>query len=114
MEHMPQIKLRKIEGYWKSTNSFDDKYPMPIPNVLTEEEANKIWELIKKKERQASRISYRGFSQSRIDNSIVGSQEFQTMSWIWPDGFADHYVKKYRVKPSDEFLEYIGYKGLEE
>ena len=103
---------RKIEGYWRSTNSWDETYPKPIPDILTKEEAHEIWELIKLKEREATKVGYRGFSQSRIDGSIVGSEEFQTAEWLWPNGFADHYVKKYRVKPSDEFLKYIGFRGL--
>lgn len=47
---------------------------------------------------------------SRIDGTRVGSAEFQNEDWWWPDGFASHYVKKYRVKPSNQFLEYIEYE----
>ena len=100
----------KIEGYWYS--KYSKEYPMPITNVLSEENAKKIYSLIKKKERAASKTQYRGMSISRIDNkTIVGSAEFKRDGWIWPAGFAEHYVRDNRVSPSKEFLDYIGYKN---
>lgn len=99
---------RKIEGYWYS--KYEPKYPKPVVNALTQDQANQIADLIKKKQRGASRKQYRGFSTSRVDKSVVGSAEFSRNGWVWPDGFGEHYVRKYRVKPSSEFLDFIGYK----
>lgn len=35
--------------------------------------------------------------------------EMKDFSWKWPGDFAEHYVLKHKVKPTDEFLEFIGY-----
>ena len=98
----------RIEGYWYSR--FQPRFPMPEKDELTQEEADKIYSLILEKERITPKVQYMGPSISRIDGTMVGSAEFQNEDWWWPDGFASHYVKKYRVKPSDQFLEYIGYE----
>jgi hypothetical protein len=100
----------KIEGYWYS--KYETKYPKPIPNILSQEDANSIYKLIKNKERSASNTKYRGYSISRIDDkTIVGSSEYSLNNWRWPAGFAEHYVRDNRVKPTDEFLNFIGYKN---
>lgn len=98
----------KIEGYWYSEHT--PRFPMPEKDELTQEEADKIYELICKKESITEEVHFRGMSLSRIDGSWVGSSEYRNDDWWWPNGFSSHYVKKYRVKPSDEFLDYIGYK----
>lgn len=100
--------MRNVEGYWWSKDQPD--YPKPVPDVLTQEEADSICSLIKKQEKFALKIKYRGWSPSRLEEGVrLGSAEFQTREWKWPDSLAEYYVKKFRVKPSDEFLEYIGY-----
>lgn len=106
-EYFKKLKERKIEGYWYST--YQPEYPMPIPNELTEEQSNTIYNLIIQKQSEAYEVRYRGLSRSRIDETTLGCCEYQTEEWIWPGDFATHYVLKYRVKPSDEFLKYIGY-----
>lgn len=99
------------EGYWYS--EFSPNYPNPIPNTLTQAEANYIFNLIKFKEKFAKYIQYRGFSTSRIDGkTLVGSGEYDSNDWVWPSGFAEHYVRDHRVKPSDDFLKFIGYKNF--
>ncbi len=40
---------------------------------------------------------------------MLGSEEYNNGDWVWPEDFAFHYVKMHRVKPSDEFLRFIGY-----
>lgn len=103
--------MSKIEGYWYS--KYSPEYPMPVPNALTEEEANEIYRLIKRKETSAAVTRYRGISTSRIDKkTAVGSMEYKRAGWVWPQGFAEHYVLKHKVKPSMEFLDFIGYKRL--
>lgn len=101
---------RNIEGYWKGINPKEKKYPMPVPNVLSAEEAKDIYDLIHEKEKKASKTVYRGMANSRIEPEVyVGAAEFSLDNWIWPDGYAKHYVLKHRVKPSDNFLKFIGY-----
>lgn len=107
---MTKQSERRIEGYWYSEHIEKYKgivYPMPEPNVLTEDEAKYIHALIKAKEDVAHVNRYRGFSRSRITGETLGNAEYETDSWIWPGDFADHYVLKHRVKPTDDFLKYI-------
>ena len=98
---------QKIEGYWYS--SYSPEYPMPVPDVLTESEAKEIYNLILEKQKIAREVRYRGLSFSRITNEGLGCNEYQTDEWIWTGDFAKHYVLEHKVKPSDEFLNYIGY-----
>jgi hypothetical protein len=63
---------KKIEGYWKS--SYEPDYPMPVPNVLTQQEAEEIYakfqQLINKcknKEKGYNMVHYKGRSHSRIE-----------------------------------------------
>lgn len=100
----------KIEGYWYSRS--ESEYPMPIANVLTEDQAKAIYALIKRKEGSARVLHYKGMSFSRIEPTVVvGTKEFVTDAWRWPEGFAEHYVLKHKVKPTAEFLAYIGYQS---
>lgn len=101
------LEGRRVEGYWYS--AYDPQYPMPIPNELSEEEAKEIFDLIKVKEQEAEVLCSRGVSNSRIDDSYVGSSEFHHKEWLWAEGFAEHYVLKYKVKPTDDFLKFIGW-----
>ena len=103
-------KNRKIEGYWYANLFGLREYPMPEPNVLTQEEAQKIHDLIKVKEKTAKITRYRGWSSSRITQERLGSTEYRTDEWLWPCDFASHYVLEHKVKPTDDFLEYIGYE----
>jgi hypothetical protein len=103
------MRNKKIEGYWYS--EYEPNYPMPKPNVLSDDEAKEIYEFIKKKEEGARINRYKGWSTSRITGEHLGSTEFETDEWIWPVDFAPHYVMKHKVKPTDEFLKYIGYGG---
>lgn len=98
----------KIEGYW--SDGKNSKFPIPEPDILTENEAKKIYDLIIIKEKSAEILSYRGCSVSRITGKMLGNKEYQYDEWLWPADFAKHYVLENRVKPTDEFLEYIGYK----
>jgi len=99
---------KKIEGYWYNEYSATE-YPMPVPNVLTEQEAQEIYDLIKRKEVTARKVGYKGFTTSRITGEYMGSTEFHTDEWLWPVDFAPHYVLEHKVKPTEEFLKYIGW-----
>jgi hypothetical protein len=117
---------KKVEGYWiESPTVFEQQlsngfvyrreipaktnYPTPIPNVLTEEEAQTIYNLIREKEKGANCYGYRGLSGSRITGEILGSKEYESDEWIWPGDFAEHYVLTHKVRPTEEFLKWIGY-----
>jgi hypothetical protein len=104
---------QKIEGYWfeepYSHLSKPSPYPMPVPNAISQEIADEIYECIVRKEATAKKELYRGWTCSRITGENLGNAEYQTDEWIWPGDFAKHYVKNHRVKPTDDFLLYIGY-----
>lgn len=97
----------KIEGYWYSETC--PNRPNPIPNQLGAEDAIKIFGLIKDKEKTARKRLYKGSAKSRFTGERLGSGEFETKEFAWPEQFAEHYVLKFRVKPSDEFLKFIGF-----
>ena len=99
----------KVEGFWSSKDEPD--YPMPVPNVLTQEESEIIYDLIKEKEKIAYIDFYGGYSYSRITDEILGCREFSLNGWIWTGDFAQHYVLEHKCKPTDEFLDFIGYEN---
>lgn len=100
--------MKKIEGYWYNPRH-DESYPVPIPNILTQEEADKIYDYLCRLEKR-TRIRYcKGCTVSRITGETLGNSEYETAKWKWPGDFGDHYIKAHRVRPSDEFLRYIGY-----
>ncbi len=100
-------KSRKVEGYWWSKDN--PQYPMPEPNVLTPEEAREIYDLMVEKQKEAEIIHYFGMSTSRITDEMLGCEEYYTDDWVWTQDLGPHYVLKHLVRPSDEFLIYIGY-----
>ena len=112
---------KKVEGYWiepptvvemKSSKGYilrkeipsKTNYPTPIPNVLSEEEARTIYELIRETERIANCYGYMGLSASRITGERLGNKEYELNEWIWPGDFAEHYVLTHKVRPTEEFL----------
>jgi hypothetical protein len=101
--------MNKYEGYWNNKKNNYPDYPMPLRDVLDPEEANIVYGLILEKEKLAKKEQYKGYAESRIDGSQLGDSEFKLDDWTWPDSFANHYVKRYGVRPSTEFLKFIGY-----
>lgn len=106
-----QIDGKRIEGYWYSSRN--PYYPTPKPNELSEIEAQEIYHLIKEKEKECEIIYTRGDSLSRIDKTLVGSNEYHHENWLWPEGFAEHYVLKYKVRPSKGFLAFLNWQANE-
>ncbi len=108
----------KEEGFWYS--KYEPHYPMPIANTLTEKEAKDIYELILVKEKIAKEIdndkcymaSYLGPTECRFTNKNLGNKQYHFYDWCWPGDFAPHYVLKYKVKPTDDFLDFLGYKRI--
>lgn len=82
---------------------------MPIPNQLTDEEATQIYDAICETQKLANEVRYRGLSTSRITGEMLGCAEYHLFDWKWPADFAPHYVLKHKVRPTDEFLKFIGY-----
>lgn len=90
------------EGYWSDTY-------LPKPS-------KKIW-LDKEKWVEAAllvcenteTVSYRGFSLSRLDGSIVGSREYvdKKNGMRWPHGYIEHYIRDHNVPPTKKFYNYI-------
>lgn len=104
--------MKKIEGYWKTENPYfeeETEYPVPVPNVLTQDEADTIYALILAKQNIAEVNYYKGCSVSRITNERLGNIEYETDQWKWSGDFGKHYVFDHKVKPTNEFLKYIGY-----
>lgn len=97
----------KIEGYWWSKT--EPQYPMPEADILTQEEAEEISRLIEIKEQEAEVLRYKGMTTSRITGERMGSTEFILDDWVWPVDFRPHYVLEHKVKPTDDFLRFIGY-----
>lgn len=104
------VRGQKVEGYWWS--KYDTKYPKPIAGVLNDTEAKEIYDLIIDKQKESRLARYKGWSTSRITGEKLGSTEYFTDKWRWPADFAEHYVLTHKVKPTDEFLDYIGYTTL--
>lgn len=103
------IRDKRVEGYWYSREK--TLYPMPIPYRLSDQEAEEIYQLIKLKEEESQINHCRGFSISRIDQTTLDFKEFEHEHWIWPGQYAEHYVLKYKVKPSEDFLGFIGWRN---
>lgn len=97
------------EGFWYS--EYEPHFPNPVPNILTDKEAIKIYIKICKLEQTCKTIKYKGISKSRITGERLGCVEYITpdKKWCFPGDFSEHYVLEHKVKPSDNFLKYIGY-----
>ncbi len=55
-------------------------------------------------------LSYRGYTPSRLDpNIIVGSKEYYDPEYNigWPEGYAEHYISKHNVMPTERFFNYV-------
>lgn len=115
------MKKEKIEGYWYSTTS--PQYPKPIQGELSEVDSLLIYALMYRKEKECKKdvewgvdlprvMAYRGCSTSRITGEILGCREYLHSGFRWPIDMGRHYVLEHRVKPSDEFLDFIGFYDI--
>lgn len=103
---------QKVEGYWYS--KYEPDYPIPIPNILSQTEADEIYSLMVEKQKEAKVNKYMGYSMSRLTDKMLGCIEYELEDWRWTGNLDKHYVKDHRVKPSDEFLTFIGYPNKNE
>ncbi len=103
-----------MEGYWGQTPE-DTTLPWPLPNPHSRwSEKHAFLRKIKIVEEQLKAkgdfIRYGGMAPSRIEpGEMVGSGEYDDRinGLVWPEGYAEHYVDKHGVSPSQEFFEYI-------
>jgi hypothetical protein len=94
----------KQEGFWFSVSSPD--YPVPKPSHMKWIKQEEFVTALRRKEAQALKTTYRGFSTCRICFSTNGSAEFKLEDWCWPSGFI-HYIENHNVKPSQEFIDFV-------
>jgi hypothetical protein len=99
--------MKKFEGYCCSNK--ETQKVKPVPNVLAPFQAREIHELIRNIERNIRPKIYRGIMISPIDNAPFLAAEYEHDGWIWNSVLSDHFVLKHRVRPSDDFLKYIGW-----
>lgn len=80
-------------------------------NVLSHNQAEEIASLLKFKEKNAHVQAYRcGTYHSKVTGEALGGFSTYTdlnTGWSWNCYLADHYVLECRMKPSDEFIEYL-------
>lgn len=123
------------EGYWYCKWEHKD-FPKPIKNELTEEESKEVFRLMKIKEDECFKNyvlysqntddeleeiegyssdigieSTKGLSPCRLCDDVAGNLEYFYDGTTWTGGLGHHYVLKHRVKPSDSFLKFIGFKS---
>ena len=116
MSANPQSQGKKVEGYWASSRDkkedmYKGKFPWPKANKTAwPGEAAFLAKLYALQDQPRIRkVGYRGISHSRLDGSPVGNSEYQDdeNKIAWPQGFGEHYVAKFHVKPSREFYNYV-------
>lgn len=95
------------EGFWKSIEEPD--LPLPIKNQISIEESIRLSTLLAQieKRRETEFKKYKGKSYCRFTNKTLNSGEYSLNGFIWPQDFRTHYIRKYRIKPSEEFLSMI-------
>ncbi len=110
------------EGYWATSSDptrdiYRDRYPFPKSNPqmwpTQEQFMSKLSaleaDIHSKKVTNIKTMYFKGVSHSRFDDSRLGCSEYrdQKNSVAWTDAFLNHYVKKYNVKPSKQFYDYV-------
>lgn len=105
----------KKEGYWAdSPEQANDPYPWPIENQISEEDLQSFLVCLgqvetrikNKKLKNASFMSFLGFSNCRCCGKSNGNQEFRYGGWIWPVGYR-HYLREHKIKPTTSFVIFI-------
>jgi methionine aminopeptidase len=125
------------EGYWSSKEDSTKNY-FPIISKQKWKDKNKFVNMVKlieqniedEHENKPEKLkykgnyvkSYRGVSNSRIDDSYVGNSEYffkladtkkksksksESKYMIWPSRYVEHYIEKYNVMPTKRFYNFI-------
>lgn len=98
-------RMMRREGYWY--NAHEGKLlPMPSDSTIEWEGKKEFLDALHKREQEADKAHYRGFSMCRICDVPNGSISFQSEGWEWPSGFS-HYIEEHNVRPSLAFQEFI-------
>ncbi|EPP7234061.1 hypothetical protein ACTOJ1_000977 [Shigella flexneri] len=104
-----------IEGYWRSKPKKDETgLPFPVVNEVNVPEYSKeeFLKALAKKESNASKVQFKGWSNCRLTGEPNGSAEYSKNGWSWPSGYMS-YIEK-GVLPSRKFYQFIMGKDLEE
>jgi hypothetical protein len=81
------------------------------PDLMNQQEKDIILEYMSNATEEAA---YKGWADSRMDGTMLGSRDMRTPDgkWIFPEQWDTHYVDKYNICPSREFIEdAIKWKG---
>ena len=111
----------KCEGFWDLPTS-EVKVDIYHPKISTLiwPDKMKFVNLVAKIEKTlfdqpGGYIPYKGYSHSRIDNSVLGNGEYTDEIgdeiMCWPQKYVEHYIAKYNVMPTARFFNYIIKKG---
>ena len=103
-----QIVLRenlnnKQEGFFRQRK--EEESDLPFPEESGDIDVVFINKL-KKVEKLAKKINYRGSSICRICGKRNGGITFVYNGWEWPSGYL-HYIEDHGHKPTKEFFEFI-------
>ena len=93
-----------IEGYWWSR--YEPQYLMPICHDIPWEGQEDFLHALRRRQKAAAKVQYRGWSTCRICKCTNGSTEYKSGGWIWPEGYI-HYIEEHNVKPSSEFYKFV-------
>ena len=123
-EFMPPNPLSS-EGYWDNHETGNGSKYLPIISKLKWKNKDTFVNLVKQIETTAMegalvsepekyankliKISYKGYSPSRIDGTLIGNEEYTDIQYgiSWPEGYVLHYIKRYNVMPTQKFFKYV-------
>ena len=111
LKRMQEHPEGHVEGYW-AMDKKDKSRPFPQKFKGTWEDKDTFCDKVHSIEEklEADQMFYRGMSESRLEpGEMVGSGEHRDLvnGVLWPEGYAEHYIRKHNVLPSEEFYEYV-------
>lgn len=115
MSVLQRNPLVLVEGYWGQSADDITEFPWPRPYLHGSWPEKGVFlerlAAIEGSLAAAGRLrQYRGLAPSRLDpGEMVGSGEFvdETNGVVWPEGYAQHYVDRHNVLPSEQFYDYV-------
>jgi hypothetical protein len=119
-EHMSIIEGgTRVEGYWADTAEGTSLFPWPCRAPQWSSRSAFIEKLLVLEAYARHRvegfevISYLGMSYSRLDGSVVGSDEFRFyddtggLAIAWPESLLSHYIEERGIRVSLEFERWV-------
>lgn len=98
MKKTPELKF---EGHWRA-----EEFVLPWPITQSESVGVAFRNKLRKLEKKARRIAYKGSSECRLCGRVNGSTAYEYGGWHWPIGLW-HYLKVHNVHPSEEFKLFV-------